>query len=92
MRLDKFLKVSRLVKRRTVANELCDGGSVLIDGKVAKAASTVQAGQVLTLRFGNRTLEARITEVPTKVVSVQQAETLYTLLSAVTPTNIDSPL
>ncbi len=80
MRLDKFLKLSRLVKRRPVANELCDGGNALLDGKTAKAASTVKAGQELTLRFGNRTLRVRIERVPEKNVSIQEAPTLYTVL------------
>lgn len=81
MRLDKFLKVSRLVKRRTVANELCDGGNVQLDGKTAKAASDVQVGQILTLRFGHKILTAKIESVPTGNISAQMAHTLYSLLS-----------
>jgi ribosomal 50S subunit-recycling heat shock protein len=81
MRLDKFLKVSRLVKRRTVANDLCDGGNVHINGKAAKAAAEVKPGDELTLYFGNRTLKALVNAVPEKAVSVQQAPTLYTLLT-----------
>lgn len=52
MRIDKFLKVSRLIKRRTVANEACDGGRVSINGKVAKAGSEVSVGDVIELRLG----------------------------------------
>ncbi|GHV06147.1 RNA-binding S4 domain-containing protein [Clostridia bacterium] len=54
MRLDKFLKVSRLIKRRTVANEACDGERVTVNGKVAKASYDVKVGDVLDIRFGAR--------------------------------------
>ena len=54
MRLDKFLKVSRIIKRRTVANEACSGGRVSINGKVAKPAADVKEGDELEIRFGNR--------------------------------------
>ena len=80
MRLDKFLKVSRLVKRRTVAAELCGGNHVKVNGKSAKASYEVKAGDVLQIRFGNRLISAKINEVPEKAVSVQMAETLYTLM------------
>lgn len=80
MRLDKFLKVSRLVKRRTVANELCDGGHARLNGKVAKASAEVKPGDELRLRFGNRQLTVIIERVPEKAVSVQDAPTLYRAL------------
>ena len=54
MRLDKFLKVSRIIKRRTVANEACSGGRVSINGRVAKPAADVKEGDQLEIRFGNR--------------------------------------
>ena len=54
MRLDKYLKVSRLIKRRTVAKEACDGGRVTLNGKVAKAGTEVKAGDIMEIRFGNR--------------------------------------
>jgi ribosomal 50S subunit-recycling heat shock protein len=54
MRLDKYLKVSRIIKRRTVANEACDGGRVLINGRVGKPGAEVKAGDALEIRFGNR--------------------------------------
>lgn len=54
MRLDKFLKVSRIIKRRTVANEACDGGRVSINGKVAKPGAEVKPGDILEIRFGDR--------------------------------------
>ena len=81
MRLDKFLKVSRLVKRRTVANELCDSGNVAINGKTAKAANNVEAGQELTLRFGNRVLTVAVVTVPDKAVPAQQASSLFETIS-----------
>ena len=65
MRLDKYLKVSRLIKRRTVANEACDAGRVLLNDKVARASADVKAGDVITIQFGNK-------EVKVKVLSVQE--------------------
>ena len=60
MRIDKFLKVSRLIKRRTVANEACDAGRVLVNGKAVKASYEVKKGDVLELLFGQRTVKAEI--------------------------------
>ena len=54
MRLDKYLKVSRLIKRRTVANEACDGGRVMINDKPAKASANVKEGDIITIQFGNK--------------------------------------
>ena len=54
MRLDKYLKVSRIIKRRTVANEACDGGRVSLNGKIAKPGADVKEGDILTIRFGER--------------------------------------
>jgi ribosomal 50S subunit-recycling heat shock protein len=54
MRLDKYLKVSRIIKRRTVANEACSGGRVTLNGKVAKPGAEVKVGDVMTIRFGDR--------------------------------------
>ena len=76
MRLDKYLKVSRLIKRRSVANEACDAGRVEVNGKIARASYDVKAGDRITLRFGERALAV-------EVVSVQEnagkadAATLY---------------
>ena len=80
MRLDKFLKVSRLVKRRTVANELCDGGHVQINGKVVKPAVEVVVGDTLRLRLGNRILTVQVQEVPQRPPPVQEASRLYQVL------------
>ena len=81
MRLDKFLKVSRLVKRRTVANLLCDSGGVTLNGKVAKASTAVKPNDTMILSFGNRITTVTILEVPTRPVPVQAANSLYTLIS-----------
>lgn len=63
MRLDKFLKVSRLIKRRTVANEACDAGRVLINGKVAKASAAVKEGDVLEIQFGTKAVRVEVLDV-----------------------------
>ena len=60
MRLDKFLKVSRLIKRRTVANEACDAGRVLVNGKTAKASVSVKEGDIIEIIFGTRTVKAEV--------------------------------
>lgn len=60
MRLDKFLKVSRLIKRRTVANEACDGGRVLVNGTVAKASVKVKPGDIIEILFGTRTVKVEV--------------------------------
>ncbi|MDO4318272.1 MAG: RNA-binding S4 domain-containing protein [Lachnospiraceae bacterium] len=63
MRLDKYLKVSRLIKRRTVANEACDAGRVKINGKVAKASAEVKVGDVLEIGFGTKEVRVEVTEI-----------------------------
>lgn len=60
MRLDKFLKVSRLIKRRTIANEACDAGRVIVNGKVAKASQTVKTGDIIEIAFGQKTVKVRV--------------------------------
>ena len=80
MRLDKFLKISRLIKRRTVANELVSGGHVAINGKLAKPSALVKQGDELTIRFGSKLIRARIEQVPEKAPPAQLADTLYTIL------------
>jgi ribosomal 50S subunit-recycling heat shock protein len=66
MRLDKFIKMSRLIKRRTLASELCKLGGVLLNGRIAKASSIVKVEDDVELRFGNRTVKARVLELPLK--------------------------
>ena len=63
MRLDKYLKVSRLIKRRTVANDACDAGRVNINGKVAKASTEVKVGDEIEIQFGNRNVKVKVTDV-----------------------------
>ncbi|MBP3434895.1 MAG: RNA-binding S4 domain-containing protein [Clostridia bacterium] len=79
MRLDKYLKVSRIIKRRTVANEACDAGRVLVNGKVARASYDVKVGDVLTIQFGTRELKAEILTVQ-ETVAKNDAALLYKLL------------
>jgi len=63
MRLDKFLKVSRLIKRRTVANEACDAGRVTVNGKVAKASVDVKVGDVIEIGFGAKSVRAEVLDI-----------------------------
>ena len=63
MRLDKFLKVSRLIKRRTVANEACDAGRVLINGIVAKASTKVKVGDIIEIQFGTKVVKAEVLDI-----------------------------
>lgn len=79
MRLDKYLKVSRIIKRRTVAKEACDGGRVSINGKVAKAGAEVEEGDVLEIRFGARLGRYQITDVR-EVVRKESAAEMYRVL------------
>lgn len=63
MRLDKYLKVSRLIKRRTVANDACDAGRVTINGRVAKASTDVKVGDNIEIEFGNKTVKVEVTQI-----------------------------
>ena len=63
MRLDKYLKVSRLIKRRSVANEACDAGRIQVNGRVAKASLQVKAGDVIEIAFGTRSVKARVLRI-----------------------------
>ncbi len=63
MRLDKYLKVSRLIKRRSVANEACDAGRVQVNGKAVKASYDVKLGDVIEIAFGNKSVKARVTDI-----------------------------
>ncbi len=76
MRIDKYLKVSRIIKRRTVAQEACEGGKVTINGKVAKPSSEVKAGDILTLQFGPKTVTVEVLDVK-EVVKKDDASFLY---------------
>ena len=79
MRLDKFLKVSRVIKRRTVANEACDAGRVSINGKVAKASSDVKVGDIVEIKFGDKIIKFEILNV-NEVVAKQNAPELIKVL------------
>ena len=76
MRLDKYLKVSRLIKRRTIANEACDAGRVMLNGKVAKAGSEVKPGDEISIGFGTREVKVRVLNVA-ETVKKEQAEEMY---------------
>ncbi|MFQ9192977.1 MAG: RNA-binding S4 domain-containing protein [Candidatus Gastranaerophilaceae bacterium] len=76
MRLDKYLKVSRLIKRRTVANEACDAGRVSINGKPAKAGTDVKVGDVIEIRFGTREVKVEVTSVQ-ETVKKEEAKEMY---------------
>lgn len=76
MRLDKYLKVSRIIKRRTVANDACDGDLVTVNGKPAKASYDVKVGDVITVRFGQRSLSVRVKEIR-ETVGKDSAGELY---------------
>lgn len=79
MRLDKYLKVSRLIKRRTVANEACDAGRVSLNGNVAKASANVKPGDEIEIRFGNRTVKVQVLQVEENVRK-ENAQDLYKYL------------
>lgn len=79
MRLDKFLKVSRLIKRRTVANEACDAGRVLVNGKTAKASLNVKEGDVIEIGFGNKQIKVEVVDVQ-ETVRKDDAKELYKYL------------
>ena len=79
MRLDKVLKVSRLIKRRTVANEACDAGRVLVNGKSAKASLNVKEGDVIEIEFGTRTVKVEVLDVQ-ETVRKDEAKELYKYL------------
>ena len=79
MRLDKFLKVSRLIKRRTVANEACDAGRVLVNAKSAKASLNVKEGDVIEIEFGTRTVKVEVLDVQ-ETVRKDEAKELYKYL------------
>ena len=74
MRLDKYLKVSRLIKRRTIANEACDTGRISVNGKVQKASYDVKVGDVTSIRFGEKAVEAKVLSVQETVRKDEAAE------------------
>lgn len=79
MRLDKYLKISRLIKRRTVANEACDAGRVLINDRPAKASAQVKEGDVLEIQFGSKAVRVEVLNVQ-ETVKKEEAQELYRYL------------
>ena len=79
MRLDKFLKISRLIKRRTVANEACDAGRVMVNGKTAKASVNIKVGDIIEIQFGEKTVKVEVLNVQ-ETVKKEEAADLYRYL------------
>jgi ribosomal 50S subunit-recycling heat shock protein len=79
MRLDKFLKVSRLIKRRTMAKEVSDQGRILVNGLAAKASTNVKVGDELTIRFGQRRITAKIERIQ-ETTKKEEAADMYTIV------------
>ena len=79
MRLDKYLKVSRLIKRRTVANEACDAGRVTVNGKVARASLDVKINDVIEISFGVRNVKVQVTDI-SETVRKDDAALLYRII------------
>lgn len=80
MRLDKYLKVARIIKRRTVANEACDHDRVTVNGKEAKPSKDVKPGDIITVGFGDNKLTFRVLEVPEGNVAKNTAGMLYEII------------
>ena len=81
MRLDKYLKVSRIIKRRTVANEACDAGRVVVNGKIARASYDVKVNDVIELTLGARTVKARVVSVNEYAKKVSFFDCAFNMLS-----------
>lgn len=80
LRLDKYLKVSRLIKRRSVANDACDAGRVMVNGKQAKAGTSVKEGDIIEVQFGNSTLKAEVLQI-VDTTRKEEAKEMYRVLS-----------
>ena len=80
MRLDKYLKVSRIIKRRTIAKEACEGGRVSINDKVAKAGTVVSEGDIIEIQFANQILKAKIINIAEHVTK-ENAKAMYEIIS-----------
>ncbi|EPH98556.1 S4 domain protein [Enterococcus faecalis 13-SD-W-01] len=80
MRLDKFMKISRIIKRRSVAKEVADKGRIQVNGKLAKSSSDVKVGDTLKIQFGNKTLEVKVKELH-ESTKKEDAEKMYEILS-----------
>jgi ribosomal 50S subunit-recycling heat shock protein len=80
LRLDYFLKVSRIVKRRPLAKEMCDKKLVQVNDQIAKAGKEVNAGDIITVKSSNRVLKVRVEQVPQRAISKKDASELFTIL------------
>ncbi len=80
MRLDKYLKVSRLIKRRTVANDACDGGKITVNGKVAKASYNVAVGDIIEITFGERKIAVKVESI-NEYAKKDDASAMYSAIS-----------
>ena len=88
MRLDKFLKVSRIIKRRSVAKEIADQGRILINNRPAKSSSQVVAGDTLTIKFGNKTETVKVNQI-VETTKKSEAENMYKIIDETYAENID---
>ena len=79
MRLDKFLKVSRVIKGRTVANEACDSGRVMINGRIAKASTVVECGDIVEIKFGEKIIKFEITSI-NEVIKKEDASEMFKII------------
>ena len=79
MRLDKFLKVSRVIKRRTVANDACDAGRVSVNGKVAKASTDIKTGDLVEVKFGNNSMSFEVLSIK-ETVKKENAGEMYRVI------------
>ena len=81
MRLDKYLKVSRLIKRRTVANEVSDKGRVFVNGNISKPAKILKVGDIIRIEKGKTPITVKVLKIPENNVSVQEASSLYEVIN-----------
>lgn len=88
MRLDRFLKVSRIIKRRTVAKKIADQGRIMVNDKVAKSSSDVREGDVLTIKFGNKTEKVKVNRI-LETTKKAEAEEMYEILDVSYAENFD---
>lgn len=88
MRLDKFLKVSRIIKRRSVAKEIADQGRILINNRPAKSSSQVVAGDTLTIKFGNKTETVKVNQI-VETTKKSEAENMYNIIDETYAENFD---
>lgn len=79
MRLDKYLKVTRLIKRRTIANEACDAGKIMVNGKIARASYDIKVGDIIEINMGSRPLKAKVLSV-TEYVTKESAADNYEII------------